>query len=243
MQLRKGTTVMAVFQSGRKISAGLLVATCAAMAALIGQSDRANALSLQLTSGAATATVNDPGNTGAVVFSGAFANFLLNVSVGLSDPLLGSLSAPHMDLNSVTVANAVGGTLTIALTDTGFTGAGGLVSFMNQIGGTLVPGTLSVKTYLDASDTPFGLATLLTSQSFTNGAFSGTATGAGLTGNSPYSLTQVITLQLTGGASASFDSDLQTTPLPAALPLFASGLGALGFAAFRRKRRTAAAAG
>jgi hypothetical protein len=32
---------------------------------------------------------------------------------------------------------------------------------------------------------------------------------------------------------------VQTTPLPAALPLFASGLGALGFAGWRRRRKAA----
>jgi len=33
-----------------------------------------------------------------------------------------------------------------------------------------------------------------------------------------------------------------TTPLPAALPLFATGLGALGLLGWRRKRKAAAAA-
>ena len=35
-------------------------------------------------------------------------------------------------------------------------------------------------------------------------------------------------------------TDLQATPLPAALPLFASGLGALGLLGWRRKRKNAA---
>ena len=37
------------------------------------------------------------------------------------------------------------------------------------------------------------------------------------------------------------DQTIGTTPIPAALPLFVSGLGAIGFAATRRKRRKAAA--
>jgi hypothetical protein len=50
-----------------------------------------------------------------------------------------------------------------------------------------------------------------------------------------------------GKASNFFVDDLtidtaSTTPLPAALPMFASGLGALGFLGWRRKRKAAALA-
>ena len=38
-----------------------------------------------------------------------------------------------------------------------------------------------------------------------------------------------------------FAADTLPTPLPAALPLFASGLGALGLLAWRRKRKATAA--
>jgi PEP-CTERM motif-containing protein len=39
-----------------------------------------------------------------------------------------------------------------------------------------------------------------------------------------------------------FAAETSATPLPAALPLFVSGLGALGFFARRRKRKAALAA-
>jgi hypothetical protein len=41
---------------------------------------------------------------------------------------------------------------------------------------------------------------------------------------------------------AQFQSDVEVTPLPAALPLFATGLGALGLLGWRRKRKAAAIA-
>ncbi len=43
-------------------------------------------------------------------------------------------------------------------------------------------------------------------------------------------------------SSMSFEADVATTPLPATLPLFASGLGALGLLGLRRKRKAAALA-
>jgi len=39
--------------------------------------------------------------------------------------------------------------------------------------------------------------------------------------------------------TASAVSDVEITPLPAALPLFASGAGVLGFLGWRRKRKQA----
>jgi hypothetical protein len=47
---------------------------------------------------------------------------------------------------------------------------------------------------------------------------------------------------LTVNAIVSADTAIGTTPLPAALPLFASGLGALGMLGWRRKRKAAAIA-
>ena len=43
-----------------------------------------------------------------------------------------------------------------------------------------------------------------------------------------------------GIETMSFEADIATTPLPATLPLFAGGLGALGLLARRRKRKNAA---
>ncbi|MGO9846055.1 MAG: PEP-CTERM sorting domain-containing protein [Methylocella sp.] len=44
------------------------------------------------------------------------------------------------------------------------------------------------------------------------------------------------------GADQRFTLEIGTTPLPAALPLFAAGLGAMGLLGWRRKRKNAAAA-
>jgi len=44
------------------------------------------------------------------------------------------------------------------------------------------------------------------------------------------------------GADQSFTLEIGQTPIPAALPLFATGLGALGLLGWRRKRKAQAAA-
>jgi hypothetical protein len=42
------------------------------------------------------------------------------------------------------------------------------------------------------------------------------------------------------GADQSFTLEIGTAPIPAALPLFATGLGGLGLIGWRRKRKTVA---
>ena len=205
---------MTGFQSGRLFS----VSAAVVLAALtfVAPADRANALTLQLTQGLNTVTTNDGVTPGLAQFIGALGTYIVNVSTGISDPILGSPAAPHMDLNSVNVAGPSGGVLTIMLSDTGFNGTGGLISFLHQIGGTVTGGSVSVKTYFDASNTLFGTGTLLSSFAFGTSPFSNAATGVGLSLLTPYSLTQVVTLTLGGGGIASFNSELQATPIPAA---------------------------
>jgi hypothetical protein len=50
------------------------------------------------------------------------------------------------------------------------------------------------------------------------------------------------TIDFTNGETTTFLDGSTSTPLPAALPLFASGLGALGLLGWRRKRKAAALA-
>jgi hypothetical protein len=84
----------------------------------------------------------------------------------------------------------------------------------------------------------------------------GTVTGSALTPSAPDTGFNVVTFLATGGTIGSVvfsdgtgqpafeyaDVGLSPTPLPAALPLYAAGIGVMGVLGWRRKRKQLAAA-
>ena len=192
------------------------------------------ALILRLTQGGSVVEVEDggagdllPAVDGAILFAGSVGVFNVNVSTGLSDPVLGTPTAPHMDLNSVNNSTA-GGTLIIEFFDEDVEGSG-LTSYSMHIGGT-TSGTVTYQAFADGTliDTlgPFG-----------GPSFSGDGSGSVLVANSPYTLMQVVTITHTGAGVSSFDAEL-VAPEPASLALL--GLGLVGVGVGARRRRNAA---
>jgi len=174
---------------------------------------------------------------GAATFVGSVGNFVINVTTGLSKPILGSATLPDIDLSSVDVTSTAGGTLTLEVTDTDFIGNGGLADFVSAIGGTQgAGGSLSYKTFADCSNTAFGTGIALQSQSFSGGgAFSGSTTSPTALCSGDYSLTELVSLALPGGFNTtSFDANL-AVPEPATLALFGAGL--LAIPLFSRRKR------
>lgn len=212
-----------------------LCAATAAVALLVGASQPSHAtLMLELSDGIhAPQFATDLDGDGAVTFSGAIGAFMFNVTTGISTPMIGTVSQPILDLNSVDVTSGQGGgTLTLTLTDGGYSGSGGIVHFLDSVGGTLTGGgTYSVSSSMGCG----GQTTALTSQTFSGSSFSG-GQDAYVNGcNGTYSLTQLAVLQLPGGAMFSGDASL-AVPEPSTLALFGAGLLGLGIA-LRRKRQ------
>jgi hypothetical protein len=200
---------------------------------------------LYLSDGVNTVMVVDGGvgdsstQAGVVTFNGSIGvNWTLNVTTGVSKPMLGSPTQPWMDLNSVNATSRGAGTLTIMLCDTGFGPASGKLT--SKIGGT-TQGKVTMNTYKDAGNGLFALTTPLTSQGvFGTGigtkAFANTASIA-FTGALPFSLTEVATITHTRQAISSFNEELRVPDAGLTIALLGSSL--LGLAAFARTRKTA----
>jgi hypothetical protein len=165
---------------------------------------------------------------GTVSYSGALNAFNINVTTGISKPVLNG-PGTMLDLVSVNVSGGTG-TLTIGLTDTDFlTGGVGFINF--NIGGT-TSDTISAQAYMDAGNAEFGTGTLLGSMTSDGPAFSYTSADTIINPTSPYSLTLFATVTHTNGGITSFDANV--VPEPSMLALMSLGLIGLGFAGRRK---------
>ena len=222
-------------------SAAMLMAASSANAAFIMTLDDASTAGIDaiiqddtlagvLTSAGFTTDADGSSSmAGVVTYNGGFGSFIVNVTTGISKPVL---NAPGtiLDLNSVNVSGGTG-TLTIGLTDTDFL-RGGAGSLNFEIGGT-TDGTVSASAYMDATNAAFGMGTTLGSMSTTGtGAFS-YSSGVTTVGSDPYSLSIFTTVtHQNAGDISSFDASV--VPEPSMLALMSLGLVGLGFAGRRK---------
>ncbi len=163
---------------------------------------------------------------GAITYMGGIGNWNLNVTTGLSYPLLGSSSYPILDLNSVDLSSAGGGVLTITFSDTGFNiDNTDITGFYTSIGGT-TSGKVTAVSYIND-------ALLVDLGSFTDRAFSDSI-GTSVDPDGDFSLKSVVTITHKGAGNTSFDMEIRPVPEPATMLLLGSGL--VGLAGFGRKK-------
>jgi hypothetical protein len=201
---------------------------------------------LTLTDGAGNTATEVSNGSGLVTFAGAIGNWNLNLSAGITMPIIGSPTSPAMDLMSIDGFNARGAAaggnvLTITLTETGF----------GPATGTILTGTSGAQSRGSAIfTTSANGASLTSSGTLGSGPFSALDSGA-LTGYSG-PLTETVVLTANGPEVVSFNFDLGMTgtssnPAPnvvsnsvpdsgMTLVLLGSSLTALGLFARLRKQ-------
>ncbi len=199
------------------------------------------------------------------------ANQACNTSGSLSEIALGSTTVPIvlngvsilgsvttagpniLSSSSLSVVNNSGAarTITVAFSDTGFSGPFPLNSFSNSGSGTFLAnlgGTMTMGWYDDPTntqgantptDTPGTLLDTFTTTATTANSFSFAHNNSGSVADSgPYSMTETFTFTLAPGASLlSRGETLTKSPEPATLGVLGIGLLGLGIACLRRKTK------
>jgi len=223
------------------------------LALLCATSPAQAALKLHVTSSAGGDSGDVTGAGGLVSFTSApfDSKFTLVTVTGTSKPLNGSAANAAEDTNTIDISTSGPATLTIRLTDTGFTATGPGTLSTALSASAFVAGagsTVSGQTFKDPSNVEFGTGGFASTKlSHGTGPFAVMA--ADLHGNIPttYSMTQVITVTFAGAGPAVLNLTytsrnpsspvVNTVPEPSTMAL--GGLGSLGLIGYGLRRRKA----
>lgn len=178
---------------------------------------------LQAMSGADTVSVNDSSTPGAASYPLQTIGNFASSSTGFGFPDVGSTSHPVLDLGSSN-SSASGGTLTLMLSETGFTTTTAATEFTSTLTGLDLNSSVVMSAYYDTSDAAFGTGSLLASN-LSNGQSVSTLVPP-ITG--PYSLTEIFTVTADANSLTSIDAAIIDAPEPGSASLLGAALLALG---------------
>jgi hypothetical protein len=192
--------------------------------------------SIQLSEpGFAPLVLVDSGSTGVITINNVtYGDFKITSMTGLSKPLVGSPpTTAEMHLNDLQLTSTNSGkTLTIQMSDNGFSLNPGTTSVTSTFGGTNSGGAqLTYQAYVDTSNALFGKATPIGPLfSTTATSFNNPPTTASFNQSGPFSMTEVVTIAATGSSQVGFDGDiLATAPNTPSTPVGPGQFATIGF--------------
>lgn len=168
---------------------------------------------------------------------GSLGTWTVNVSTGLGYPLLGSLSWPDLDLNSVNFSTGPG-TLTLLLTQGGFTvppPPGFLFSIGGTTGGNVTAYACAGVMLGNCEDVQLGPYSSVPLPSF-SGTTSFAVDFADLAVNDFMVGIQVVINHTGSRKVTSFDAEVQPVPEPGSMAMLGGGLIGIGLLLRRRIR-------
>ena len=206
------------------------------------------ALQLTVSDGVNWVTFTDGGagdlsaETGTLFVAYTIGSWTLSSTIVASNSTDGTSSTALLDMTSIHLSSQQPGTLTITASDTGYAlPTGGLISLAGLIGG-FTTGSVGHASYMDMSNTAFGTEHLIGEVDAYTGSFSGSVNGSvDYTSLSPFSLTTQVTVTHGSGGQVTAFQAIGTahTPEPGVVGRLGVGLGIVGLASLRQRRRLA----
>jgi hypothetical protein len=180
------------------------------------------------------------GSTGAINFSTSAFGYTLLVNTSQSKPVVGSATAPQLDLTFTATTAGSASDVFLYASDTDFLTSG---NFLLTLGGTNSGGSGSEigRAWGGTNNTAlsFSLANLIATEGPLSGAsFSGLTSGSFLAGVSPYSLTigMDISRSTAGTSTGDLNFSVAPVPEPSTWAMMILGFAGIGFMAYRRKQ-------